>query len=184
MVATVLQEGDIVGTPSGYVLTANGLGLAATFQAAGGGGQTSAQVSTAISTQAVSDSTSISTAVSSCLSTAESYALSAVLTTASITTSNSITGTVGQTQYELTSLSTAVSIAAPTGSPVDGQQIIYRIKDGGAGPFAITMLTTAGNFRAVGVTLPTTTVGSKVLYIGCIYNGQDSLWDVVAVAEQ
>jgi hypothetical protein len=32
--------------------------------------------------------------------------------------------------------------------------------------------------------LPTTTVISKVVYIGCIYNSDESTWDVVSVAQQ
>jgi hypothetical protein len=34
------------------------------------------------------------------------------------------------------------------------------------------------------VTLPTTTVVSKTLYLGCIWNADDSKIDVVAVAQE
>jgi hypothetical protein len=34
------------------------------------------------------------------------------------------------------------------------------------------------------VTLPTTTVISKTLYLGMIYNSTDTKWDVVAVAQE
>jgi len=40
------------------------------------------------------------------------------------------------------------------------------------------------SFRVVGVTLPTTTVPSKLIYIGCIYNSADSRWDAVAVSQE
>jgi hypothetical protein len=34
------------------------------------------------------------------------------------------------------------------------------------------------------VTLPTTTVISKTLYLGMIFNNADTKWDVVAVAQE
>lgn len=86
-------------------------------------------------------------------------------------------------QYTVTALATAATIAAPSGTPVDGQKLVIRIKDNGTAR-ALTWTTTSGAYRAVGVTLPTTTVISKVVYIGCIYNSQDSFWDVIAVAQQ
>jgi hypothetical protein len=52
-----------------------------------------------------------------------------------------------------------------------------RIKDNG------TARTLAFNaiYRAVGVTLPTTTVISKTLYLFCRYNSTDTKWDVLDV---
>jgi hypothetical protein len=86
-------------------------------------------------------------------------------------------------QYTVTALATAATIAAPSGTPTDGQKLVIRIKDNGTAR-ALTWTTTSGAYRAVGVTLPTTTVISKVVYIGCIYNSQDTFWDVIAVAQQ
>lgn len=85
-------------------------------------------------------------------------------------------------QYEVTALAQAATIAAPSGTPTDGQKLILRIKDNGTAR-ALTWTTTSGAYRAVGVTLPTTTVLSKVVYIGCIWNAQDNFWDAVAVAQ-
>lgn len=86
-------------------------------------------------------------------------------------------------QYNVTALAQAATIAAPSGTPTDGQKLVLRIEDNGTAR-ALTWTITSGAYRAVGVTLPTTTVISKVLYIGCIYNAQDVFWDVVAVAQQ
>ena len=86
-------------------------------------------------------------------------------------------------QYTVTALATAATIAAPSGTPTDGQKLVIRIKDNGTAR-ALTWTTTSGAYRACGVTLPTTTVISKVVYIGCIYNSQDLFWDVIAVAQQ
>jgi hypothetical protein len=85
--------------------------------------------------------------------------------------------------YTVTALATSATINAPSGTPVNGQKLIIRLKDNGAAR-ALTWTTSSGAYRAVGTTLPTTTVLSKVTYIGCVYNSQDTFWDVVAVATQ
>jgi hypothetical protein len=104
-------------------------------------------------------------------------------TSATTTTNTTITPTAGTTnQYTVTALGTGATIAAPSGTPVDGQKLVLRFKDNGTAR-ALTWTTTSGAYRAVGTTLPTTTVISSVLYVGCIYNSQDSFWDVVAVAQ-
>lgn len=82
--------------------------------------------------------------------------------------------------YTVTALAANATFAAPTGTPTDGQKLLIRIKDNG------TARTLAWNaiYRAVGVTLPTTTVISKTLYVGCIWNAADSKWDVIAVGQE
>lgn len=86
-------------------------------------------------------------------------------------------------QYNVTALATAATIAAPSGTPVDGQRLVLRFEDNGTGR-ALTWTTSSGAYRAVGVTLPTTTVANRVTYVGCIYNAQDVFWDVVAAVTQ
>lgn len=86
-------------------------------------------------------------------------------------------------EYTVTALAVAATIAAPSGTPTDGQRLILRFKDNGTAR-ALTWTTTAGAYRAIGVTLPTTTVLSKVTYVGCIYNAQDAFWDVIATVTQ
>jgi hypothetical protein len=86
-------------------------------------------------------------------------------------------------QYNVTALAVPATIAAPSGTPTDGQKLVLRLKDNGTAR-ALTWTTSSGAYRAVGVTLPTTTVLSKTLYIGCLYNAADVFWDVVAVAQQ
>jgi hypothetical protein len=77
-------------------------------------------------------------------------------------------------------LAAGATFGAPTGTPTQGQGLIIRIKDNG------TARTLAFNaiYRAIGVTLPTTTVLSKTLYLGMIYNLTDTKWDVIAVAQE
>jgi hypothetical protein len=86
-------------------------------------------------------------------------------------------------QYSVTALAVPATIAIPSGTAVAGQKLVIRIKDNGTAQ-ALTWTTSAGGYRIVGTTLPTTTVLSKVLYVGCIYNATESFWDVVAIAQQ
>lgn len=88
-------------------------------------------------------------------------------------------------QYNLTALAANITFnASTTGNPVNGQKMIIRIKDNGTSRTITWVGSGAGSFRAVGVTLPTSTTISKIVYIGCIYNSDESFWDVVSVAQQ
>lgn len=87
-------------------------------------------------------------------------------------------------QQSFSALANALTINADAGTPTDGQRAVFRIKDNGTAR-ALTWTTgVSKGFRAVGVTLPTTTVINKTVYVGCIYNIADSRWDVVAVAQE
>lgn len=86
--------------------------------------------------------------------------------------------------YVFSALAAGLTINADTGSPADGQRLTFRFKDNGT---AQTLSFTTGAtkaFRAVGITLPTTTIISKTLYVGCVYNAADSRWDAVAIAQE
>jgi hypothetical protein len=87
-------------------------------------------------------------------------------------------------QQSFSALANALTINADAGTPTDGQRAVFRIKDNGVAR-ALTWTTgVSKGFRAVGVTLPTTTVINKTVYVGCIYNIADSRWDAVAVAQE
>jgi len=83
-------------------------------------------------------------------------------------------------EYIATQMTVGMTFGAPTGSPVQGTQLIIRIKDNGS---AQTIAWNA-TYKPIGVTLPTTTVAGKILYVGCIYNATVPQWDVVAVAQE
>jgi len=72
------------------------------------------------------------------------------------------------------------SISLPTGSPEEGQKLLFRILDDGTS----RSMTWNVTFRVIGVTLPTATTAGKVLYVGCIYNANASKWDVIAVSQE
>jgi hypothetical protein len=80
----------------------------------------------------------------------------------------------------ITAQAAALALANPTGTWVEGQPLMIRIKDNGTAR-AITYGT---NYRAIGITLPTTTVLSKTTYIGLIYNSTDTKWDAIGVTTQ
>ena len=83
-------------------------------------------------------------------------------------------------QFNVTALAAAATFAAPSGTPVDGNSLIIRIKDNGTA----RALTWNAIYRAIGVSLPTTTVISKTMYIAARYNAADSKWDVIAVGRE
>lgn len=102
-----------------------------------------------------------------------------------VSTTSTATLTIDSDSYDmavLTAQAAALSIANPTGTPTDGQQLLIRVNDNGTA----RAITWSGNqWRAIGVTLPTTTVISKTLYVGAIWNNSaDSKWDVIAVAQE
>lgn len=103
--------------------------------------------------------------------------LTGVVSTASTAT---LTPVATAHQFNVTAQAAGLTIAAPTGTPLDGQSMIIRIKDNGTA----RALTWNAVFRVIGVTLPTTTVVSKTHYIGAKWNAADSTWDVLAVGQQ
>lgn len=82
--------------------------------------------------------------------------------------------------YVLSALAAALTINAPTGTAIDGQELGFRFKDNGTA----RALTWNAAYRIVGTTLPTTTVISKTVYIRTRYNAEDSVWDVIDVKQQ
>lgn len=82
--------------------------------------------------------------------------------------------------FLVTALAAGATFGAPSGTPTSAQGLVIRIKDNG------TARTLAWNsaYRAVGVILPTTTVISKTIYLGMLYNSADSKWDVIAVQSE
>jgi hypothetical protein len=86
--------------------------------------------------------------------------------------------------YAITAQAEALTINADAGTPVNGQKIIFRIKDDGTAR-ALTWTTgSSGSFREIGITLPTTTTINKTTYVGCIYNSADSRWDAIATVTE
>ena len=80
----------------------------------------------------------------------------------------------------LTAQAVALTINAPTGSPIQGQLLNFRIKDDGTGR-GITLNAIFTDYTG---SMPSTTTASKTLYFSCRYNSSDTKWDILAVQEQ
>jgi hypothetical protein len=98
----------------------------------------------------------------------------------SVTSASTVTPVNTNDLVKITAQAAALALANPTGTWDEGQPLMIRIKDNGTAR-AITYDT---NYRAIGVTLPTTTVISKTTYLGLIYNATDTKWDVIGVTTQ
>jgi len=94
----------------------------------------------------------------------------------SVVSAATVTATSTNDLVKITAQAAALTLANPTGTFAEGQALIFRIKDNGTA----RAITFGANFRAVGVTLPTTTTISKTTYVGCIYNSTDTKFDVIA----
>ena len=83
-------------------------------------------------------------------------------------------------QYAVTAQAVGLTLNAPIGTPVDGNKLMFRLLDNGTA----RALTWNATYTVIGVTLPATTVANKTTYVGCIYNANNTRWDVVAVVTQ
>lgn len=97
-----------------------------------------------------------------------------------VTSSATVTPTSDNDLVVITAQATGLTLANPTGAWVQGEALMIRIKDNGT-PRSIAYGT---NYRAIGVTLPTTTVANKTTYLGIIYNSTDTKWDVIGVTTE
>lgn len=86
-------------------------------------------------------------------------------------------------QFNITALATAITSMTTglSGTPRNGQKLVIRILDNGTA----RGITWGASFDAKGgVALPTTTVLSKYLYVGFIYNSTTSTWNCVFVGQE
>jgi len=81
---------------------------------------------------------------------------------------------------KITAQAAGLTIANPSGTPTAMQSMVLRVKDNGTA----RAISYGSQWRAIGVTLPTTTVISKTLYLGAMWNSDDSTWDVLAVGQE
>jgi hypothetical protein len=79
--------------------------------------------------------------------------------------------------YIITAQAASLTLGAPTGALTDGRQLMYRIKDNGT---ARTISYTTNYRASVELPFPSTTIVSKTLYLGFIYNAADAKWDLIA----
>lgn len=84
--------------------------------------------------------------------------------------------------FTITALAAAITSMTTnlTGTPVNGQKLIIRIKDNGTA----RAITWGASFANRGATLPTTTVINKTVYVGLMYNSTAAIWDCIAVSQE
>ena len=80
----------------------------------------------------------------------------------------------------ITALAVAITDVNVTGTPTNFQKLIFRIKDNAT----IRAIAWGSDFEDAGKALPITTVASKLLTVGFIYNTATSKWGCVAVANE
>jgi len=98
----------------------------------------------------------------------------------SVASSATVTPTATNDLVKITAQATGLTIANPTGTMSEGQAMIIRIKDNGTAQ----TIAFGTNYRAIGVTLPTTTTISKTIYIGLVWNDTDTKFDVLGINTQ
>lgn len=94
-------------------------------------------------------------------------------------------------QYAFTALANALTINADSGTPVDGQKLVFRVQDNGTARVLTFTGGSSKSFEPIGVTMTAsgsnwtyTTTISKKTYFGCIYNAADARWDIVAISQE
>ena len=97
------------------------------------------------------------------------------------TATSASTWTPSSDSYDLwvrTAQAVGLTINAPTGTPTDGQKIMFRIKDNG------TAQTIAWNaiYKGVAASLPGTTTAGKKMYLGFVYDTSTTTWDLIGYA--
>jgi hypothetical protein len=95
--------------------------------------------------------------------------------TPTINTDNSDAHSITALAADITSFTTNLS-----GTPTNFQKLIIRIKDNGTA----RTIAWGASFESKGVVLPTTTVISKVLTVGFIYDTVTSKWGCVASSQE
>lgn len=97
------------------------------------------------------------------------------------TSAATITPDQNANQWCVNAQAVSLSIVNPTpANMMDGQAIIFRIKDNGTAK-SISWDT---YYRGIGLTLPTTTVAGKTTYIGAKWNTGATKVDVIAIAQE
>lgn len=106
------------------------------------------------------------------------YPISVPVPIVSSATPSIAVGTAGANiNVSITALAVAITSMTTnlTGTPVDFQRMLFRIKDNGTA----RAITWGASFESVTAALPTTTVLGKRLYVGTIYDSVATKWGCV-----
>lgn len=90
------------------------------------------------------------------------------------------TGDKKNNELYLTALAADAEFQEPSGTPVNGNKLVIRVKDNGSA----RALTYNAIYDGLYDTLPATTTISKTLYMLFLYNSTATKWEMVAVTEE
>ena len=90
------------------------------------------------------------------------------------------TGNYRENEYYVTALAQALTINEPSGTPANGNTVLFRIKDNGTS----RTLTWNAAYTWIGTTKPEATVISKVLYVAGIYNSTSEKWEMTGLTKE
>jgi hypothetical protein len=97
----------------------------------------------------------------------------------SVVSSSTVTPNANSDQLVvITAQATALTLVNPSGTPVDGQVILIRVVEASSSQ----TITYGSQYRAVGITLPTST-GGKLTYLPIIWNAIDNRWDATGLSQ-
>ncbi len=80
---------------------------------------------------------------------------------------------------KINEISQNFTLANPSGTKTPMQTLVIRLKS-----TVSRTITYGGHYRAIGVTLPTSTTAGKITYLGMTWNDDDTRWDVTAVGTE
>lgn len=84
-------------------------------------------------------------------------------------------------RYVITALAVDMEVAEPTGTPGDGQTLLYEFTDNGV---ARSIGWASGVFKAHGTVLPSATSPGKLLTVGVMRNTTQGKWLVVVTVQE
>jgi len=128
----------------------------------------------------VTDAQGIANALTSLGLLAASTIVASAPSVQSVVSAATVTPVAGNDAVVITAQAVPLTLANPTGAWSDAQSLMIRIKDNGT----VRTIGYGASYRAVGITLPTSTVATKTIYLGIMYNSNSSTWDVVGVSIQ
>lgn len=104
-----------------------------------------------------------------------------VLRVVALTDSSTISSDCDTTDIGTVTLGGNRTLGAPSGTPVNGQMIAYRVRQDGSAPRTLGYNSI---FRFPGGTAPVlTTSNNKTDYLLFMYNSTDSKWDMLAIQQ-
>jgi hypothetical protein len=107
-------------------------------------------------------------------------ALAPIPNVQAVTSAATVTPTFSNDLVKVTAQAAALALDNPTGTAVEGRELLIRVKDNGTA----RAISYGSQYRALGVTLPTTTVVGKTTYIRAVYNSNDTKWDCIATVTE